>query len=247
LSRRAEAAAAPADERPLITGRLVREAFSRGAIFGSTLVLTALVMFGLAHLIVPRLFTTHELVFVTLALFALGFVATPLAIVERVALRHPPTWRRDGRTVAASGLVSVVAGSILLLQLVYANEVLQDGGSLEAAGNALDHMWEHVKSAFDRPGNLVRLVVLLGVPACPTVVGRVHGWGLGRQLGFVAGTTFFLNFVVLVAWDPEPTNPGSIPQVAAVTALLAALTPVLFRWADATEALWARALGHEPD
>jgi hypothetical protein len=227
----------------IVTTRLIRAAFGRGALLGATLALTAAVVLLLAQLIVPNAVRGDLWVILGLV-FCFGFVATPLELVERIAARYGPSIRRDTTAAAVSGLLSSVAALVIIFQAIYFARVYRSGFSLAATQEAFEEIGQEIAWTMRYPGNLVRLLVLTGIPACPPVVGRLRGWRLGPQIGFVAGITFVANAVVVIAMDGSE---GEWATVAAITAGVASLTPVLFRWADAAEVLWARALGREPE
>jgi hypothetical protein len=229
---------------PLSTTDLLRAALVRGAASGITLAPVALVIYCSRTLLEGRSPGVAGIVSWAFTGFAFGFVAGPLASIERVAARHEPSVRRSVLTGFATFPIALVLMSLALLQIAYTWGVA-DGGSLESGRATLQKFLEAVLPNEGGSATVALDHVALAAAALvPVPLARLGTPSLARQsliVGIVDASGYLpwvaANFALCgFSWRPAESNFLYFASNGFGLVILAVCLPLGARLADRVEA-----------
>jgi hypothetical protein len=213
---------------------LVGGALLRGAIFGMALALLGIIAILLISIdkglppngLLPFLATSA-------CGFALGFTATPIALLERLAAPWRRSLSRDLRVGLAAWFLGWLASLLCVFQIVYAAGVMRQG--------SLDDGFRSCAAYLGELGRAPRFFALgfsvLAAPFAPAVVSRLRAKRLWGQVRAGAVATPALAFAPLLAmcanarfeWDLFLWGAGSAVFVGAALPVAAAIADALER------------------
>ncbi|HZV02162.1 MAG TPA: hypothetical protein VFF73_35970 [Planctomycetota bacterium] len=221
----------------------IRRALLRGAFFSVVLIPVGLLLIAFTEKNVFQ--GVLEVVLVLGAMSVLGFVATPVAWVELVAARRPPTRQRDALALAATFVVAFASLTVAFFEVAYLAGALEagPGGGLKGLAEA----WHELTHHADRFSGVLAVGTL---PFLPAALGRIRGHTLGRQLVVGATTCGFVTLILMETVRLASDRPGArLLTASLLMASLGAVLPVCYRFADAIESrimarLWPPAASH---
>jgi hypothetical protein len=221
----------------------IRRALLRGAFFSVVLIPLGLLLIAFTE---KQVFQgVLDVALFLGAMSVLGFVATPVAWVELVAARRPPTWRRDAVALAATLVVALASLTVAVFEVAYLAGALEAGP--EGGLKGIAETWHELTRHADRFSGVLAVGTL---PFLPAALGRIRGHTLGRQLVVGATTCGFVTLILMETVRLATDRPGArLLTASLLMASLGAALPVCYRFADAIESrilarLWPPAESH---